>query len=77
MKQDYPYIFDGMNASIRITVFEKDLYEQIKSEVLKYAVNKDNRYHFRWSDDYTTDLTIDMGLSDYIEGGYFIDIPDH
>lgn len=68
-------VFDGMSASVRITVFEKNCYEQIKDEILKYSVEVDNKYHFRWNDDETTDMAISMGKGDFIEGGYYIDIP--
>lgn len=73
----YIEVFDGMSASVRITVFEKELFEQIKSEVLKYSERQDNGYHFKWSDDYATVLIICMGVNDFIKGGYYIDIPDH
>lgn len=73
----YIEVFDGMSASVRITVFEKELFEQIKSEVLKYSERQDNGYHFKWSDDYATVLIISMGVNDFIKGGYYIDIPDH
>ena len=68
-------VFDGMSASVRITVFEKNCYEQIKDEILKYSVEVENKYHFRWNDDETTDMAISMGKGDFIEGGYYIDIP--
>ena len=68
-------VFDGMSASVRITVFEKNRYEQIKEEVVKYSVNKGNSYYFRWNDNETTEMSISMGVGDFIEGGYYIDIP--
>ena len=68
-------VFDGMNASLRITTFDKAQFESIKEQVLEYSVKTDNDYYFKWKDNEKTRLPISMGESDYFEGGYYIDIP--
>ena len=68
--------FDGMAASVRITVFDKKEYELIKSEVLKYSVKSDSKYCFKWDDhEEPTNSAINMGVSEWREGGFYIDIP--
>lgn len=69
-------IFDGMGASVRITVFDKNVYEQIKTDVLKYSTKSNAGYCFKWGDDEEpTNSVINMGDSEWREGGYYIDIP--
>lgn len=65
-------LFDGMSASLRITVFDKNIYETVKEQVLEYSVKTENGYCFKWNKDEMSHLS--MGESDYFEGGHFIDI---
>lgn len=65
-------LFYGTSASLRITVFDKNIFESIKKQVLEYSIKTENGYCFKWNKDEMSHMT--MGESDYFEGGYYIDI---
>ena len=65
-------LFDGMSASLRITVLDKNIFESVKKQGLEYSVKTENGYCFKWNKDEMSHMT--MGESDYYKGGHFIDI---
>ena len=69
-------VFDGMSASIRITVFDAQVFEDIKNQTLQYCKkDKNGIYQFDWGNNEELHGRVEMGFNDFREGGYYIDIP--
>ena len=68
--------FDGMSASVRITVFDEQVFEDLRNQTLQYC-KKDGsgHYQFDWGDGEVSQGCVDMGKDDFRKGGYYIDIP--
>lgn len=69
--------FDGQNASIRITVYDVNVYENLKKQIIQLSQKKNgDEYHFDWGDGEYTQNSVSLGgKSEYRDGGYYVDIP--
>ena len=68
--------FDGMSASIRITVFDAQVFEDLKNQTLQYCKKDENGiYQFDWGNNEELHGRVEMGFNEFREGGYYIDIP--
>ena len=69
-------VFDGMSASVRITVFDEYLFDDLKKQTLQYCKkDRSGGYLFDWGDGEDIERSVNMGKSDFRKGGYYIDIP--
>lgn len=69
--------FDGQDASVRITVYDVNVYENLKKQIIQFSQKKNNdEYHFDWGDGEYTQTCVSLGgKSEYRDGGYYVDIP--